>query len=109
MPIRRHNGRDIVGSGRQYRRSATTTVTSSRIALRDVNWLGDRPLSDEGMAVAVKIRSAHGPVPATLFGKSDGGGEVLFDTPERAVAPGQACVFYAGSRVLGGGFIRREG
>jgi tRNA-specific 2-thiouridylase len=80
-----------------------------RIALRDVNWLGDRPLSDEGMAVAVKIRSAHGPVPATLFGKPDGGAEVVFDTPERAVAPGQACVFYAGTRVLGGGFIRREG
>jgi tRNA-specific 2-thiouridylase len=80
-----------------------------RIALRDVNWLGDRPLSDAGMAVAVKIRSAHGPVPAMLFGKSDGAAEVLFDTPERAVAPGQACVFYAGSRVLGGGFICREG
>ena len=79
-----------------------------RIALRDVNWLGDRPLSDEGLAVAVKIRSAHGPVPAMLSGRPDGGAEVLLDTPERAVAPGQACVFYAGTRVLGGGFICRE-
>jgi tRNA U34 2-thiouridine synthase MnmA/TrmU len=45
------------------------------------------------MAVAVNIRSAHGPMPAMLFGKTEGGAEVMFDTPGRAVAPGQACVF----------------
>ena len=27
--------------------------------------------------------------------------------PEAAVTPGQACVFYAGNRVLGGGWIAR--
>ena len=27
--------------------------------------------------------------------------------PEDAIAPGQACVFYKGSRVLGGGWIAR--
>lgn len=82
-----------------------------RVRLRDVNWLGDRPLMEmgagEGMPVAVKIRSTHGPAPATLFGTPDGA-EVVFDTPERAVAPGQACVFYDGTRVLGGGFILRD-
>jgi tRNA-specific 2-thiouridylase len=26
--------------------------------------------------------------------------------PEDAIAPGQACVFYDGSRVLGGGWIK---
>jgi tRNA-specific 2-thiouridylase len=31
---------------------------------------------------------------------------VVLDTPALA-APGQACVFYDGDRVLGGGFIRR--
>ena len=34
--------------------------------------------------------------------------EVVFDTPEEAVSPGQACVLYDAaepSRVLGGGFI----
>jgi tRNA-specific 2-thiouridylase len=33
---------------------------------------------------------------------------VIFETPEEAVSPGQACVLYAAadpSRVLGGGFI----
>ena len=28
--------------------------------------------------------------------------------PEEAIAPGQACVFYRDSRVLGGGFIARS-
>ena len=28
-------------------------------------------------------------------------------TPEESVAPGQACVFYDGSHVLGGGWITR--
>lgn len=79
-----------------------------RVRLRDVNWLGERPLSAQGVALSVKIRSAHGPAPATVFAGPDGGAEVVFDTPERAVAPGQACVFYDGTRLLGGGFILRD-
>jgi tRNA-specific 2-thiouridylase len=31
--------------------------------------------------------------------------EVAFATPQSAVAPGQAVVFYDGDRVLGGGWI----
>jgi len=70
--------------------------------LREINWLGgDAP--PEGLPVAVKLRSASPAVPALLFP----GGEVRFAQPEAAVAPGQACVFYRGSRVLGGGFIAR--
>jgi len=40
--------------------------------------------------------------------RREGRVDVIFDSPEEAVAPGQACVLYdAGrpSRVLGGGFI----
>ena len=32
---------------------------------------------------------------------------VTLDHPAEAVAPGQACVFYEGDRVLGGGWIAR--
>jgi tRNA-specific 2-thiouridylase len=34
--------------------------------------------------------------------------DVTFDEAQFGVAPGQACVVYQGSRVLGGGWIRRE-
>jgi tRNA-specific 2-thiouridylase len=33
---------------------------------------------------------------------------VRFDSPQAAVAPGQAVVFYQGDRVLGGGWIEER-
>ncbi|MEQ9574720.1 MAG: tRNA 2-thiouridine(34) synthase MnmA, partial [Rhodospirillales bacterium] len=47
------------------------------------------------------------PVSATLFGTGDDTAAVTFDEPQNGVAPGQACVFYQGDRVLGGGWIAR--
>jgi len=38
---------------------------------------------------------------------SDPSVRVTFDEPQRAVAPGQAVVFYDGDVVLGGGWIVR--
>jgi tRNA-specific 2-thiouridylase len=43
------------------------------------------------------------PVPARIGEQ----GEIIFETPQHGVAPGQACVVYAGSRVLGGGWIEK--
>ena len=78
-------------------------------ALHGVNWLGDEPaLAGEGRQVSMKLRNTHTPVAGTVFG--DGAGaRVVLDQPEAAVTPGQACVFYAGARVLGGGWIARGG
>jgi tRNA-uridine 2-sulfurtransferase len=39
---------------------------------------------------------------------AQGGADVLLHQPEFGVAPGQACVVYAGPRVLGGGWIMRQ-
>jgi tRNA-specific 2-thiouridylase len=72
--------------------------------LREINWLGGEGPGPEGLPVGVKLRSASPALPALLLP----GGEVRFAQPEAAVAPGQACVFYRGSRVLGGGFIARS-
>jgi tRNA-specific 2-thiouridylase len=70
------------------------------VRLEEENWLVDPPGPD-GLACAARVRSTARPVPARAFP----GGRVAFDAPEQGVAPGQACVLYAGTRVLGGGFI----
>ena len=56
----------------------------------------------------VKIRSTTEPAAAMLHQLPDNGAKVVFATPEAGVAPGQACVFYDGERVLGGGWIQRQ-
>jgi tRNA-specific 2-thiouridylase len=70
-----------------------------------VNWLGARPIDPVGEAVEVKLRSTMSPVAARLHPRADGSAEVKLDHPQHGVAPGQAAVFYRGSRVLGGGWI----
>lgn len=81
------------------------------LRLRDVNWLGDRPLEelgDDGLAIAARIRSTGAPQPARLHWRN-GILEVRLLAGEFGVSPGQACVFYADdaprARVLGGGWI----
>jgi tRNA-uridine 2-sulfurtransferase len=78
----------------------------TEIALREVNWLGAAPIAAEGVRLSVRLRSTQRPVPATLF-PADSGARVTLDSPDTA-APGQACVFYSGERVLGGGWIVRD-
>lgn len=71
-------------------------------AVREVNWLGDAP-PGEDVPLQVRVRSTTRPTPARFMpGPSP---QILFDAPEYGVSPGQAAVFYAGGRVLGGGWI----
>ena len=75
------------------------------VRLREVNWLADAP--EAGLRVTVKLRARAEPQGALVRPLADGAAEVLLD--EAALpAPGQACVFYQGDRVLGGGFIERS-
>ncbi len=78
-----------------------------RVTLRDVNWLAAGPPPADGLAIEVKVRSTRPARPATLFADREGAAEVVFEGSETGVAPGQACVFYKGERVLGGGWIAR--
>ncbi|MGD0586884.1 MAG: aminomethyltransferase beta-barrel domain-containing protein, partial [Oryzomonas sp.] len=52
-----------------------------------------------------KIRYRHQPVACQVRVLPDGGCEVRFDEPQKAVTPGQTVVFYRGDEVLGGGRI----
>lgn len=78
-------------------------LACQEITLTDLNWLSAIPLNTP-QNVMVKIRSAQTPAPAQLL-RETSGARVSLQTPEYGVAPGQACVFYEGTRVLGGGWI----
>jgi tRNA-specific 2-thiouridylase len=52
-----------------------------------------------------KARYRHTPQPATVYPEADGSARVEFDTPQRAVTPGQSVVLYDGDTVVGGGII----
>jgi tRNA-specific 2-thiouridylase len=73
------------------------------ITLRGVNWLGGD--ERDAVAVEVRVRSTRPPKPAMLTMGANGAATVVLAAPEEGVAPGQACVFYRGDRVLGGGWI----
>jgi len=89
-------------------------LETHRIYMRNVNWLGDRPLEDmpaEGIEIFAKVRSTRPPRPAQLR-HANGETWVDLDAGEAGVAPGQACVLYSDdsneARVFGGGFIERS-
>ncbi|MHB8384666.1 MAG: tRNA 2-thiouridine(34) synthase MnmA [Candidatus Binataceae bacterium] len=74
---------------------------------REVSMVDPATAADEPMRAEVKIRYRHPALPATITHDSARGAEVRFTAGGPAVTPGQACVFYRGDEVLGGGFIER--
>jgi tRNA-specific 2-thiouridylase len=90
--------------------------TSGLIADR-CNWIAISGVEAEKnpLAVQAKIRYNGTAAPAQLSaGEAEGTVVLRFETPQRAVTPGQSTVFYggegeeAGDLVLGGGMIQRE-
>ena len=87
-------------------------LATRRIPIKEINWLGDTPLSDtpsEGLNIRVRVRSTRPPKDAIIFPIDDDHAEVELFVAEEGVSPGQACVFYEtdGTRVLGGGWIHK--
>lgn len=82
-----------------------SALRSQSFKIRDVNWFGKKP--NAPFEAAVKIRSTHKPLNAKVVANGSTA-EVIFFDPQKSVTPGQACVIYDGSRVLGGGWIIRS-
>ncbi len=71
------------------------------------NWIfSEEPPSE--IEALVKIRYNHAGTRATIRSGPGGTAVVRFHEPQRAITPGQACVFYDGEVVLGGGWISRS-
>ena len=61
----------------------------------------------EPIQVTAKIRYNHPGTPATLTPLENNSVRVKLHTPQRAITPGQAAVFYQDDLVVGGGWIMR--
>jgi tRNA-uridine 2-sulfurtransferase len=86
----------VVGARPQLER---TTLRASH-----VNWIAGAP-PDAACRVTAQIRHRHQPAAASVRALDEGRAAVEFDTPQTAITPGQAVVFYDGDLVLGGGWI----
>jgi tRNA-specific 2-thiouridylase len=76
----------------------------AEFTVRNCNWIPfDEPPHE--MQVSAKIRYNHPGTPATVQALAGGEAKVKLHIPQRAITPGQACVFYDGDVVVGGGWI----
>jgi tRNA-specific 2-thiouridylase len=73
--------------------------------VKDLN-LFDRSLLNGKTDLDVKVRYATPATPATLEPIVHDTIRIHFQTPQRALSPGQSTVFYRGDQVLGGGIIQ---
>ncbi|NDB82278.1 MAG: tRNA 2-thiouridine(34) synthase MnmA [Alphaproteobacteria bacterium] len=74
---------------------------------KDCNWIGDQEIPEEGLDVEIKTRSRHLGVSAKIKRLDKTSINVRIPGGDKSVSPGQACVFYQGTRVLGGGWISK--
>lgn len=90
-------------------------LETERLVADEVNFIPfDWPSGE--IRVTAKIRHSHTPAPAVVRPRAAGPQpqagerrvEVVFDTPQRAVSPGQSVVFYQEDLVVGGGIISAE-
>jgi tRNA-specific 2-thiouridylase len=96
LAIKPESAEVVVGSRESLGR---TQLTAS-----DVNWIGGAAPAD-WLRVSAQIRHRHAAAPARVRSTDEGRAELEFDTPQSAITPGQAVVFYDGDEVLGGGWI----
>lgn len=77
---------------------------SSTLTATDVNFISVEKLTGP-MRVRAKVRYKQKETDATISPLGNGDVSVVFDEPQRAIASGQAVVFYDGDIVVGGGTI----
>ena len=100
------NNRLIVGQGHDHPMLQSTELTAYKL-----DWVVDAPtqlFTAQGYRCTAKTRYRQPDQACTVFALDETGNtiKVVFDEPQRAVTPGQSCVFYQDDICLGGGVIQ---
>jgi tRNA-specific 2-thiouridylase len=77
----------------------------SSFSASGVNWISVSGAPAEWLAASAQIRHRHRAASGRVRALADDRAEFEFDTPQSAVTPGQAVVFYDDDVVVGGGWI----
>jgi tRNA-specific 2-thiouridylase len=81
------------------------SLRTTRFEAQNVNWVSIAEPA-QPIRASVKIRHKHEPAPATVEPLPNNRAYIRFDSPQRAVTPGQAAVMYSDDTVLAGSWIR---
>jgi tRNA-uridine 2-sulfurtransferase len=80
-------------------------LMATGLSTTDACWVSGRA-PQPGQALAFKTRYRQPDAPGCFLGAEGNGFRVAFDSPQRAVTPGQSVVAYDGEVCLGGGIIK---
>lgn len=82
-----------------------TTLFSDRLTARNIVWQ-KTPVPEKAFRALVQIRYRTPASPATVIPVDTNTCDIVFDSPVRAITPGQAAVFYDDDEcIIGGGII----
>ena len=97
LAIDRETNRVIVGEDDSLR--------TTSFEIETVNWISIEEPSAP-LRAEVKIRHKHEPASASVEALPGNRARITFDSPQRAITPGQAAAIYSGDVVLAGGWIK---
>jgi tRNA-specific 2-thiouridylase len=80
------------------------SLRTTKFEVQNVNWVSIAEPA-QPIRASVKIRHKHEPASATVETLPNARARITFDSPQRAVTPGQAAVIYSGDTVLAGSWI----
>ena len=84
----------------------TELLLSASLVATDMSWIGNAPAAlADGYRCNAKVRYRQSDQECSAKSEADNSLHVNFDTPQRAVAPGQYVVFYDDDICLGGAVI----
>jgi len=106
------NNKPLYVIGKDKKRNAIIVgeeenLLGTSLVAGNLNWLAVDGLS-RTVRVKARIRFLHKEAEAEVAPLDEGKVLVTFKEPQRAIAPGQAVVFYDGDIVVGGGIIEKE-